>query len=99
VHDPWVVRELLHRDAGFGIDVEAAIKDIETAFAQRFFNFRLYFEFSLFYELNGLIAVVALERKVAMKHAVENDATGPDVDSSVYFIVFSINKTFWGHVS
>jgi hypothetical protein len=44
------------------------------------------------------VAAVSFEGEAAVEHAVEDDASGPYVDSSIYFEIFGVGEALWCHV-
>jgi hypothetical protein len=99
MHDPRMIRQLFHRDTGFSVDIQATVQDVQATLAQGLLDVGLDLVLAFLDQLDGLAVVGALERQVAVKHAVEDDAARPYVNSAVDLVVFRVDKTLRSHVS
>jgi hypothetical protein len=93
-----MISQFFHCDPLLGIDLQTLPEDINAAFTDVLFDVGIYLEVAALDGLDDFVVAAALEGQLSMKHAIENDASGPDVDSAVDFVVLLIVEALRRHV-
>lgn len=93
-----MVCELLHCYSFFGVYFETLFQDVDAAFTDSLLYEWVYLIASTLDCFDYFVVVASLEGQLAMQHAVEDDSGGPDIDSSVYFVVFLVEEALGCHV-
>lgn len=95
---PRMVGQFLHWNPLLRAYFQALLQDIDAGLSYAFLDKWIDFVVSCLDGFDSFIAVVAFKGKMAMKHAVKNDSTCPNINPPIDFIILLIGKTLRSHV-